>query len=99
MEQYAKTIYRRIFSKLKPPPEMKMSDWADQYRRLSQGASQNWALAHGKKCRNQKEIMDTYRRRKSQKVVAMSSAQIGKTEGASAEYNRLLYALRPGPGN
>lgn len=82
MEQYAKTIYRRIFSKLKPPPEMKMSDWADQYRRLSQGASAEPGRWRTEKVPHQKEIMDTIAAVKVKKVVVMSSAQIGKTEGA-----------------
>lgn len=82
MEQYAKTIYRRIFSKLKPPPEMKMSDWADQYRRLSQGASAEPGRWRTEKVPHQKEIMDTIADVKVKKVVVMSSAQIGKTEGA-----------------
>ena len=82
MEQYAKTIYRRIFSKLKPPPEMKMSDWADRYRRLSQGASAEPGRWRTEKVPHQKEIMDTIADVKVKKVVVMSSAQIGKTEGA-----------------
>ena len=29
-----RTLFKRIFSVLKPPPELKLSEWADKYRRL-----------------------------------------------------------------
>ncbi|MCA5576580.1 phage terminase large subunit family protein [Enterocloster clostridioformis] len=59
-----------------------MSDWADQYRRLSQGASAEPGRWRTEKVPHQKEIMDTIADVKVKKVVVMSSAQIGKTEGA-----------------
>ena len=59
-----------------------MSDWADQYRRLSQGASAEPGRWRTEKVPHQKEIMDTISDIKVKKTVVMSSAQIGKTEGA-----------------
>lgn len=81
MEQYARTIYRRIFAKLMPPPDMKMSDWADKYRQLSQGAAAEPGRWYTEKVPHLREIMDCISDIKIKKVVVMSSAQIGKTEG------------------
>lgn len=80
MEQHSKTIFKRIFSKLKPPPEVKMSEWADQYRRLSQGASAESGRWRTEKAPHQREIMDTISDIRIKKVVVMSSSQIAKTE-------------------
>ena len=81
-EKHSKAIFKRIFARLKPPPEMAMSDWADQHRRLSQGASAEPGRWRTEKVPHQKEIMDTISDIKVKKTVVMSSAQIGKTEGA-----------------
>lgn len=81
MEAYAAAIYKRIFAKLKPPPDMKMSEWADNYRQLSQGAAAEPGRWRTDKAPHLREIMDTISDVKIRKTVVMSSAQIGKTEG------------------
>ena len=45
MEEQAKVIFRRIFARLKPPPEMRLSDWADAPE--SAGGGGAGALANG----------------------------------------------------
>ena len=81
MDQQANKVFRRIFARLKPPPEMNMSDWADAYRQLSQGASAEPGRWRTEKAPHQREMMNAISDIKIKKVVVMSSAQIGKTEG------------------
>lgn len=81
MEVYAKKIYQRIFEKLKPPPDMKMSEWADNHRRLSQGTAAEPGRWRTEKAPHLREIMDSISDVTTRKTVIMSSAQIGKTEG------------------
>ena len=79
MEEQAKVIFKRIFARLKPPPEMRMSDWADQYRRIPQGAAEpgRWRTD---RVPHMREIMDSVSDVRIRKVVVMSSAQVAKTE-------------------
>ena len=79
MEEQAKAVFRRIFARLKPPPEMRMSDWADQYRRIPQGAAEpgRWRTD---RVPHMREIMDSVSDVRIRKVVVMSSAQVAKTE-------------------
>lgn len=80
MKKATVDLFQRIFSVLKPPPDMTLSEWADEYRVLPQGAS---ALPGRWKTDNapyQREIMDAITDISIQKVVIMSGAQIGKTD-------------------
>ena len=75
-----RTLFKRIFSVLKPPPELKLSEWADKYRRLSAGASAEPGRWRTSKAPYQKEIMDAITDIHIKKVVIMSAAQVGKTD-------------------
>lgn len=80
MKKATAELFQRIFAVLKPPPDMTLSQWADEYRVLLQGAS---ALPGRWKTDNapyQREIMDAITDISIQKVVIMSGAQIGKTD-------------------
>lgn len=80
MKKATVELFQRIFSVLKPPPDMTLSQWADEYRVLPQGTS---ALSGRWKTDNapyQREIMDAITDITVQKVVIMSGAQIGKTD-------------------
>ena len=79
MEEQAKAVFKRIFARLKPPPEMRLSDWADQYRRIPQGAAEpgRWRTD---RVPHMREIMDSISDVRIRKVVAMSSAQVAKSE-------------------
>ena len=80
MKKATVELFQRVFSVLKPPPDMTLSQWADEYRVLPQGAS---ALPGRWKTDNapyQREIMDAITDITVQKVVIMSGAQIGKTD-------------------
>lgn len=74
-------LFTRIFSVLAPPPDMTISQWADEYRRLSSESSAEPGRWRTAKAPYQKEIMDAICDVSIQKVVVMSAAQIGKTDG------------------
>lgn len=64
----------------KPPPNITVSEWADQERRLSQESSAEpgrWVTA---KAEYQRGIMDAISDLKQEQVVVMSAAQVGKSE-------------------
>lgn len=70
----------RCVSVLKPPPELTLSQWADEYRMLSPEASAEPGRWHTEKAPYQREIMDAIGDPHVRKVVIMSAAQIGKTD-------------------
>lgn len=39
MRNNTKALFEKIFKVLQPPPDLKLSEWADEYRRLSSEAS------------------------------------------------------------
>ena len=79
MEEQAKAVFKRIFARLKPPPEMRLSDWADRYRRIPQGAAEpgRWRTD---RVPHMREIMDSISDVRIRKTVVMSSAQVAKSE-------------------
>ncbi len=74
-------MFKKIFETLSPPPDMTISEWADEYRRLSSESSAEPGRWKTDKAPYQKEIMDAICDMKVKKVVVMSAAQIGKTDG------------------
>ena len=74
-------LFKKVLSSLKPPPDMTISQWADEYRYLSPEASAEPGKWHTYKAPYQREIMDAISDINVQKVVIMSAAQIGKTDG------------------
>lgn len=80
MEEQAKAVFRRIFEKLKPPPDIPMSEWADRYRRLPQGTTANPGRWNTDNVPHMREIMDSVSDVRIRKVVVMSSAQVAKAE-------------------
>lgn len=67
----------KIFS---PPPKLKVSQWADQYRYLSQGASAEPGKWRTSRASYQQGMMDAINEPNVKEVVFMTSAQVGKTE-------------------
>lgn len=80
MNDNTRTLFRKIFAVLQPPPDLKLSEWADEYRRLSQEASAEPGRWRTSKAPYQKEIMDAITDITIRKVVVMSAAQVGKTD-------------------
>lgn len=81
MNENTKNLFRRCFAVLKPPPDMTLSQWADRYRILSSEASAEPGRWRTSKAPHQKEIMDSITDINTKKVVVMSAAQVGKTDG------------------
>ena len=68
---------KKIF---KPPPDLKISEWADSYRRLSPENSAEAGQWSTTRAEYQREIMDSFNDPKIQRIVVMTSSQVGKTE-------------------
>ncbi len=81
MKAATRNLFRRVFSVLKPPPNMTLSQWADEKRILSKKTSAEPGRWKTSKAPYQREIMDAISDIAVQKVVVMSAAQIGKTDG------------------
>lgn len=81
MKAATRELFRRTFSVLNPPPDMTLSQWADEKRVLSKKTSAEPGRWKTSKAPYQREIMDAISDVAIQKVVVMSAAQIGKTDG------------------
>lgn len=80
MKDNTRELFRRIFKVLKPPPDMKLSEWADKYRRLAVGTTAEPGKWRTSKAPYQAEIMNAITDIGIKKVVVMSAAQVGKTD-------------------
>ena len=63
-----------------PPPALKISSWADKYRKLSPEASAEAGQWRTDRAEYQREIMDSFNDPDVQRIVFMKSAQVGATE-------------------
>lgn len=79
-QQTLKEISERVFSRLKPPPNLSVSEWADAYRHLSPEASAEPGIWRTARAEYQRGILDAISDRSIETIVVMSSAQVGKTE-------------------
>lgn len=73
-------VVKRTLNKLKPPPKITLSGWADRYRKLSTESSAEpgqWATSRAE---FQRGIMDCISETTSPMVCLMCSSQVGKTE-------------------
>jgi len=66
--------------RLKPPPKLTISEWADEYRKLSPESSAEPGSWNTSRAEYQRGIMDALSDPYIETVVVMSSAQVGKTE-------------------
>ncbi len=71
---------KRALETLRPPPELTISDWADQNRRLSSEASAEPGQWRTSRAEYQRGIMEAISDAGVEIVVIMSSSQVGKTE-------------------
>jgi len=74
-------LFRKIFATLKPPPNITLSEWADKYRYLSAKSSAEPGKWHTDRTPYLREVMDAITDIRTEKVVFMSCAQVGKTDG------------------
>ena len=63
-----------------PPPNLKISEWSDSYRKLSPEASAEAGQWRTDRAEYQREILDTFNDPNIQRIVVMTSSQVGKTE-------------------
>ena len=73
-------LFHKIAKIIAPPPILKISEWADRYRRLSAEASAEPGQWNTDRAPYQKEIMNAVNDNECGEVIIMSSAQVGKTE-------------------
>jgi phage terminase large subunit GpA-like protein len=78
--QSAAKLLSKIRTLFLPPPDIKVSDWADEERRLSPEASAEPGQWLTSRAEYQRGIMDAFSDPNIETVVIMSSAQVGKTE-------------------
>ncbi|MDR1650101.1 MAG: phage terminase large subunit family protein, partial [Synergistaceae bacterium] len=78
------SLVRRLLSENRniwlPPPNLTISQWADRERRLSLEASAEPGRWNTGRAEYQREIMDAIRDPLIERVVMMTSSQVGKTE-------------------
>ena len=74
------SLFQKIAKVIAPPPVLKISEWADKYRRLSPEASAEPGQWNTGRAPYQKEIMNAVNDNECGEVIIMSSAQVGKTE-------------------
>lgn len=75
-----KGIIRTSFKCWKCPPKLTISEWADLYRYLSPEASAEPGKYLTSRAEYQRGIMDAFSNPDVERIVVMSSAQVGKTE-------------------
>jgi len=63
-----------------PPKNLKISDWADHYRKLSPESSAEAGQWRTDRAEYQREIMDAFNDTDIQRIIFMKSAQVGATE-------------------
>lgn len=73
-------LWREMVKMAAPPPDLTISQWADRYRMLSPESSAEPGRWRTDRAPYQKEIMDAISDPKTETVVLMTSAQVGKTE-------------------
>lgn len=73
-------IRQRLVSILKPPPKLTVSQWADQYRRLSSEASAEPGVWRTSRAPYQRGVMDAVTDETVKEVWIQKSAQVGWTE-------------------
>ncbi|QKS73166.1 phage terminase large subunit family protein [Paenalkalicoccus suaedae] len=80
IQKQTKKLFAKLAKIVAPPPELSVSEWADLYRKLSSEASAEPGQWRTERAPYQKEIMDAINDPKTEEIVVMSSAQVGKTE-------------------
>lgn len=82
IDRKTEVLFRKVLKSLQPPPDISMSEWADDYRYLSSTASAEYGRWNTARAPYQKEPMDAISNRNVRKVVLMWGAQSGKTDCA-----------------
>ena len=73
-------VLKNTHQTFKPPPDLKLSEWSDRYRKLSPESSAGAGQWNTSRAEYQREIMDTFNDPHIERIVVMTSSQVGKTE-------------------
>ena len=73
-------VLKNTHQTFKPPPELLLSEWSDRYRKLSPESSAEAGQWNTSRAEYQREIMDTFNDPNIERIVVMTSSQVGKTE-------------------
>ena len=73
-------LFNDIIATVAPPKPLTISQWADEYRMLPQEGAAEYGKWDTDRAPYQREMMDAISDPKTERVVIMSSAQVGKTE-------------------
>lgn len=79
MKIFDETLAQAL-SVFEPPPDLSVSEWADEYRFLSPESSAEPGRWDTDRAPYQREIMDAIKDDSIESIVLMTSAQVGKTE-------------------
>jgi phage terminase large subunit GpA-like protein len=79
MDDRLRQIERRVRAIVAPPPDLTISEWADAKRRLSTESSPEPFAWRTARAEYQRGIMDAFSDPTVRRVVAATSAQVGKT--------------------
>lgn len=80
MRNQINNLLLKVIKFVAPPPDLKISEWADNYRRLSSESSSEPGKWNTDRAPYQREILDIINDPLVEQVTIMSSAQVGKTE-------------------
>jgi len=78
--QNMQIVLKNTHQTFKPPPDLKLSEWSDRYRKLSPESSAEAGQWNTSRAEYQREIMDTFNDPNIERIVVMTSSQVGKTE-------------------
>lgn len=73
-------VTHRLARRLAPPPRLTLSQWADQFRRLSPESSAEPGRWDTSRAEYQRGMMDALTDPRVERVVLMTSARVGKTQ-------------------
>lgn len=76
----AQQLFREINNAWLPPPDLNISEWADEQRRISPEASAEPGRWRTSRAEYQREIMNAISEIMTERVIVMTAAQVGKTE-------------------
>ena len=76
-ESLQKAIQKQIWNRLKPPTKLTISDWADEYRKLSPESSAEAGNWNTSRAEYQRGVMNALSDHSIETVVMMSSAHDG----------------------
>lgn len=88
-------LFKKLMMQWAPPPALSVSQWADEYRRLSPEASSTPGKWSTNVVPFMRDVMDAFSDPATERIVVMASAQIAKTESM---LNMLGYVIHLDPG-